>query len=126
MIIMKKNIFFAMILALVSFAMTSCGDKESEGLSRFTYYPVLELNGESDMVVNKPMPEENKFIQPVSEPVVIPEEDTRPKVTTAPTYEELEKPKVNIDVDSVVVNNNNNAPANTEDFFDDFFGSEDE
>lgn len=34
----------------------------------------------------------------------------------------LEKPKVNIDVDSVVVNDKNND----EDFFDDFFGSEDE
>jgi len=39
-----------------------------------------------------------------------------------PTYEELEKPKVNIDVDSVVVNNKQNS----EDFFDDFFGGEDE
>ena len=35
---------------------------------------------------------------------------------------EIEKPKVNIDVDSVVVNNNNHS----EDFFDDFFGSEGE
>lgn len=43
-----------MILALVSFALTSCdGDKDSEGLSRFTYYPVLELQGESYMVVDK-------------------------------------------------------------------------
>ena len=50
---MKKNIFFAMMLALVSFALTSCGDKETEGLSRFTYYPLLELEGESYMVVGK-------------------------------------------------------------------------
>jgi hypothetical protein len=50
---MKKNIFFAMILAMVSFALTSCGDKDSEGLSRFTYYPVLELQGETYMVVDK-------------------------------------------------------------------------
>lgn len=50
---MKKNIFFAMILALVSFAMTSCGDKDSEGLSRMTYYPILELAGDSYMVVDK-------------------------------------------------------------------------
>jgi len=42
-----------MILAMVSFALTSCGDKDSEGLSRFTYYPVLELEGESSMVVAK-------------------------------------------------------------------------
>ena len=49
---------------------------------------------------------------------------TKPKITEdqKPTYEELEKPKVNIDVDSVVVNNNNHS----EDFFDDFFGSEGE
>lgn len=36
------------------------------------------------------------------------------------TNENLDKPKVNIDVDSVVVKNNNND----DDFFDDFFGSE--
>jgi hypothetical protein len=50
---MKKNIFFAMMLALVSFVLTSCGDLESEGLSRFTYYPVLELQGGDYMVVDK-------------------------------------------------------------------------
>ena len=43
---MKKNIFFAMMLAMVGFALTSCGDKESEGKSRFTYYAVLTMNGE--------------------------------------------------------------------------------
>ena len=43
--------------------------------------------------------------------------------TSKPTYEELEKPKVNIDVDSVVVDE---KPKNSEDFFDDFFGSEGE
>lgn len=41
------------MLALVSFALTSCGDKDSEGLSRFTYYPVLELQGETSLVVAK-------------------------------------------------------------------------
>lgn len=44
---MKKNIFFAMMLALVCFAMTSCGDKESEGRSRITYYAILDLNGDA-------------------------------------------------------------------------------
>lgn len=53
MTIMKKNIFFAMMLALVCFALTSCGDKDSEGKSRFTYYPVLELDGSSYMVIDK-------------------------------------------------------------------------
>ena len=57
----------------------------------------------------------------VVEDVIVP---TRPKITEdqKPTYENLEKPKVNIDVDSVVVNSNNRD----EDFFDDFFGSEGE
>ncbi len=50
---MKKNIFFAMMLALVCFALTSCGDKDSEGLSRFTYYPQLELLGGQRVVVDK-------------------------------------------------------------------------
>ena len=43
---------------------------------------------------------------------------------TLPTYEEVEKPKINIDVDSVV-SNNDTKPTN-DDFFDDFFGGEDE
>lgn len=47
---MKKNIFFAMMLALAGFSLTSCdGDKDSEGLSRFTYYAVLEMNGDAVM-----------------------------------------------------------------------------
>lgn len=50
---MKKNIFFTMIFALISMALVSCEDKETEGLSRFTYYPLLELEGESYMVVGK-------------------------------------------------------------------------
>jgi len=50
---MKKNIFFAMILAMVTFALTSCGDKDSEGKSRFTYYPLLELEGDATFVVAK-------------------------------------------------------------------------
>lgn len=47
-------------------------------------------------------------------------EEKKESVTQAPTYEEVEKPKVNVDVDSIVVKNNDN----NEDFFDDFFGSE--
>ena len=43
--------------------------------------------------------------------------------TQQPTYETIEKPKVNVDVDSVVVKE---KPINDEDFFDDFFGNEDE
>jgi len=50
---MKKNIFFAMMLAVVSLVLTSCGDKDSEGLSRFTYYPTIELQGDSYLVWEK-------------------------------------------------------------------------
>jgi len=46
---MKKNIFFAMLLALAAPVLTSCSDKESEGKSRITYYAVLELNGDAYM-----------------------------------------------------------------------------
>lgn len=56
---------------------------------------------------------------PVSEPVV----EKKDSFVQQPTYEEIEKPKVNVDIDSVVVNN---KPAADEDFFDDFFGTEDE
>ena len=51
---MKKNIFFAMMLALAApFVLTSCGDEESEGLSRITYYPTIELEGANPLVVAK-------------------------------------------------------------------------
>ena len=50
---MKKNILFTMFLALVAFTVTSCGDKESEGLSRITYYPTIELEGDSYLVWDK-------------------------------------------------------------------------
>lgn len=87
-------------------------------------------------------PKDNKFIMDVPE---LPKElDLETEVETEPynfkkpvvvnnniaeveedkqeKKEKVEKPKVNIDVDSVVVNN---TPVN-ENFFDDFFGSEDE
>lgn len=50
---MKKNIFFAMMLALAAPVLTSCSDDESEGKSRITYYAVLELNGDAYMSVPK-------------------------------------------------------------------------
>ena len=44
---MKKNILFASLFALAASAMLiSCDDDESEGLSRITYYAILELNGD--------------------------------------------------------------------------------
>lgn len=74
--------------------------------------------------------EEHKFIdlpekeEEESAPVQIkqPKAEEKPSYTSEPTYQNISKPKVNIDVDSVVVE----KPSNNEDFFDDFFGSEDE
>ena len=48
---MKKNIIYAMLLALGVITLASC-DKDTEGLSRITTYAVLEMNGESFMKVN--------------------------------------------------------------------------
>ena len=60
--------------------------------------------------------------KPIEVNINTPEIKEREKEFSTPTYEEIEKPKVNIDVDSVVVN----KKTNSEDFFDDFFGSEGE
>ena len=49
---MKKNILFTMLFALVALVMTSCS-KDSEGLSRITYYPSIELKGDSYLVWEK-------------------------------------------------------------------------
>ena len=81
------------------------------------------------------VPEEsNKEVEPIKEPEVteIPRftspfnhtntETVKTEPVSVGPIENIEKPKVNIDVDSVVVNNK----PNDEDFFDDFFGSEDE
>ena len=53
---MKKNILYTMLFALVALVMTSCGDKQSEGLSRITYYPSIELKGDSYVVWEKGTP----------------------------------------------------------------------
>ena len=50
---MKKNVLYTMLFALVALMVTSCGDKKSEGLSRFTYYPTIELEGDSYLVWDK-------------------------------------------------------------------------
>ena len=42
-----------MLFALASFAFASCSDDESEGKSRFTFYPTIELEGDSYMVIDK-------------------------------------------------------------------------
>ena len=49
---MKKNILYTMLLTLVAFTLASCS-KDSEGKSRITYYPTIELEGDSRMVVDK-------------------------------------------------------------------------
>lgn len=50
---MKKNIFFAAMLAFASLGLSSCSDDETEGLSRITYYAILELNDDPYMSVQK-------------------------------------------------------------------------
>ena len=50
---MKKNILYTMLFALVALVVTSCGDKKSEGLSRITYYPSIQLKGDSYLVWEK-------------------------------------------------------------------------
>ena len=52
-----------------------------------------------------------------------PTEQVMESYTQQPTYAKVSKPVVNVDADSVVINE---KPENNEDFFDDFFGSEDE
>ena len=79
---------------------------------------VPTLHKDEDIIINKP--------SPIVEVKDDDEEEFRANPTSGvrqePTYDNVEKPKVNIDVDSVVVNNH----TNNEDFFDDFFGGEDE
>jgi len=52
--IMKKVILSA-VLAIVAFALGSC-EKESEGLTRITYYPVLTLEGDQTIYLDKGTP----------------------------------------------------------------------
>ena len=49
-----------MLFAVVALLVTSCGDKESEGKSRFTYYPTIELEGDTYLVWDKGTP----FVDP--------------------------------------------------------------
>ena len=53
---MKKNVLYTMLFAMVALLVTSCGDKTSEGMSRFTYYPTIELEGDSYLVWDKGTP----------------------------------------------------------------------
>jgi hypothetical protein len=53
---MKKNVLYTMLFAMVALLVTSCGDKTSEGKSRFTYYPTIELDGDTYLVWDKGTP----------------------------------------------------------------------
>ena len=57
---MKKNVLYTMLFAMVALLVTSCGDKTSEGKSRFTYYPTIELEGDTYLVWDKGTP----FVDP--------------------------------------------------------------
>ncbi len=76
--------------------------------------PFDEVNEE--MEVNEEKLEEPDIIEENEE------KDNKELDIQKPTYAEVERPKVSVDVDSVIVPKNNKD----EDFFDDFFGSEDE
>ncbi len=78
-------------------------------------------------VINTKLAEEPK---PVIEEPIVEEKHEEPIIEEdhfrqEPTYANVQKPTINVDVDSVVVNDKK-EPENDEDFFDDFFGSEDE
>ena len=103
--------------------------------------PMPEEIEEDEYDFKKPV---TQYEQAYEEPIKVKEPEKEPEITEIPRFtspfnhtntepvktepvsvgpmENIEKPKVNIDVDSVVVNNK----PNDEDFFDDFFGSEDE
>ena len=61
-------------------------------------------------------------VEEVKEEVPVPKEEPHELDIQKPTYDNVERPKVSVDVDSVVVPKENKD----EDFFDDFFGGEDE
>ena len=90
---------------------------------------ILEHKADSKKEEKQELPKEDDFVSKF----VIPNEFIKEEIkeepikeesfTQQPTYEEIEKPKVNVDIDSVVIQDN---PSKDDDFFDDFFGTEDE
>jgi type IV secretion system protein VirD4 len=93
--------------------------------------PIIEnVHVEEPIHIDEPTVEETHIEEPEADEYEKPEvheiEDERVEsdgYTQQPTYPKVSKPVVNVDVDSVVVND---KPETDEDFFDDFFGSEDE
>ena len=96
---------------------------------------ILEHKVETKKEEKPPLPKEEEF----TSKFVIPNEFLKEEIkeeakeevkeektesfTQQPTYEQIEKPKVNVDIDSVVIDD---KPSKDDDFFDDFFGTEDE
>jgi type IV secretory pathway TraG/TraD family ATPase VirD4 len=59
----------------------------------------------------------------INEIYKLPKEEVKPSVKTAPSeIDDIPKPKINVDTDSVVVNDN---VISDDEFFDDFFGDDD-
>lgn len=50
---MKQKIFNLMMMATVVLFLSACSDDDSEGLTRVTYYPTIELEGDDYMVIDK-------------------------------------------------------------------------
>lgn len=48
---MKLKYFIFAFVAIM--ALASCGDKDSEGLTRITYYPTISLEGDASMLIQK-------------------------------------------------------------------------
>ena len=50
---MKKIFAYSIMFALAAFGLTSCGDKDSEGLTSVTSYAVLTMNGDAVVTISK-------------------------------------------------------------------------
>ena len=46
-----KKIFYFVLVALAALTLASCEKKASEGLTRVTYYPELQLKGDNPYVI---------------------------------------------------------------------------
>ena len=82
--------------------------------------PVVETEPQ---VISVPVVEVPTVPEIITEPVII-EPAPNAGYIQQPTYAKVSKPVVNVDVDSIVVDDNKEQTS--DDFFDDFFGSEDE
>lgn len=86
---------------------------------------IVDTDEQVETIDNNQIHNENHSVTDTSEVITSSNQEVTSEFETRDNksqIEGIEKPKVNIDVDSVVVNNNDKS----EDFFDDFFGSEGE